>query len=44
MPGVTPLVAVVVAEEPGAVAEPPIELAKESLKPVVPILAPELVA
>ena len=39
MPGVTPLVAVVVAEEPGAAAESPVELAKESLQPVVQILA-----
>ena len=39
MPGVTPLAAVVGAEEPGAAAESPVELAKESLQPVVQILA-----
>ena len=44
MLGVAPFVAVVVAEEPGSVAEPPVELAKESLKPVASILASALAA
>ena len=35
MPVVTPLVVVVVAEEPGSVAEPAVELGKESLQPVL---------
>ena len=42
MPGVAPFIAMVVTEEPDAVAEPSVELTQESLKPVVPILAPEL--
>lgn len=44
VPVVAPFVAVVVAEEPGAVAELPVELGKESLKPVVPIFASALSA
>ena len=44
MLGVAPFVAVVVAEEPGSVAEPVVELGKESLKSVAPILASALPA
>ena len=42
MLGVAPFVTVVVTEEPDAVAEPSVELAKESLQPVASILAPTL--
>ena len=38
MLGVAPFVAVVVAEEPGSVAESPVELGKESLKPFAGLL------
>lgn len=44
MLGVAPFVAVVMPEEPGSVAEPSVELAKESLQPVAPILASALAA
>ena len=42
MLGVAPFVAMVVTEEPDSVAESPVKLGKESLKPVVPILASTL--
>lgn len=44
MLGVAPFVIVVVAEEPGSVAESPVEFGKESLKSVAPILASALPA